>query len=180
MSLLKLMTLVPAPESPVWTGCDEDWNLIEDELGTKLPGDYRELIHTYGYGDFCATFSILSPFAGSRGLKQTHVSRETYFRTMLSSYGNAKFCVYPDDGGILYVGGDEYTNSLTWLTKGPADKWPLIDDHMCKNETFAMPLTTFLLEWATGNIKPLLHDKLFDKPPLQRSPLFKPAPIHRL
>lgn len=179
MGLWELLASVPAPATPVWAGDKAEWEEVQEELGTVLPRDYRELIQAYGCGGFCCTFAILSPFGGRRGLISTHKAREAFFRTMLSTYGDPTFRVYPEEGGILYVGGDEYTNSLTWLTTGTPDRWPLVlfDDHMREYEMFEMPLTTFLIKWVKGDIEPLVHHGLFDKPPLERTPLFKPVPV---
>jgi hypothetical protein len=179
MSLTQLLKIIPAPESPVCTGVGQDWEATEDDLGTRLPADYRNLIRVYGYGGFCGTIGIVSPFGGKTGLKSEHESQSRFFRNMLASYGDSKFSVYPDEGGILYVGGDEFTNSLTWLTQGPPDEWPLIwfDDHMYEHERFDMRITEFLYEWAWGRITPKVHAGLFKKPPLERGALFRPAPV---
>jgi len=178
MATSDLFQVIPLPDSPVWTGAGQEWETVERELGTALPEDYCELIAFYGSGGFCGTFSIASSFGGKRGLKSKHDMRTEFFRGMLSSYGDSRISVYPDKGGILYFGGDEYTNSLTWLTEGEPDEWPLVwfDDHMSQYEVFNMGIVEFLLEWTSGRVTPKVHKGLFDKPPLERRPLFRPSP----
>lgn len=180
MSLSELVKLVPPPKEPIWNGEGEDLAAVERELGTRLPSDYLDLIRVYGSGTFCNTLDIFSPF-GPKRLKLQHDSRREFYCGMLSGFParlpKPKFPVYPEEGGILVVGGDEFSTHFCWLTRGLPDSWPLIwfDDYMVEYEIFDLALSEFLTEWVSGRIEPKVHVGRFPVPPLQRVPLFAPA-----
>ena len=60
-SLARLVELIPPTATPV----SKDWDAVEGRLGTPLPQDYRDLVDTYGGGQFDAHISLLEP--GSPG-----------------------------------------------------------------------------------------------------------------
>ena len=48
--LSRLHALVPPPANPFYSS--GDWSLVEQELGLRLPDDYKQLIESYGQGMF--------------------------------------------------------------------------------------------------------------------------------
>ncbi|MDR2438238.1 MAG: SMI1/KNR4 family protein [Planctomycetaceae bacterium] len=48
MSLLKLLQLAPPPINPIYTGSEKDFLQIENQIGSRLPSDYKEYIQHYG------------------------------------------------------------------------------------------------------------------------------------
>ncbi|MFJ8695111.1 SMI1/KNR4 family protein [Streptomyces roseolilacinus] len=53
----RLTALIP----PAGPRCRRDWPSVERALGTPLPGDYKELVETYGGGVFDETIWLLDP-----------------------------------------------------------------------------------------------------------------------
>ncbi|MGW1467206.1 SMI1/KNR4 family protein [Streptomyces sp. NPDC002308] len=53
----RLTALVDPPAPPRTV----DWAAVEEELGTPLPADYRQLVETYGGGVFDETVWLLDP-----------------------------------------------------------------------------------------------------------------------
>jgi hypothetical protein len=56
-SVERLTQLVPPASEP----SRKDWSLVESEIGTALPCDYKELIDRYGGGLFDNCFWLLEP-----------------------------------------------------------------------------------------------------------------------
>ncbi|MFE9722690.1 SMI1/KNR4 family protein [Streptomyces sp. NPDC005794] len=59
-TLTALTNVCPPPASPPST---PDWSQVETELGTRLPEDYKQLMATYGPGEFCNFLSLYYPRA---------------------------------------------------------------------------------------------------------------------
>ncbi|MFF4287479.1 SMI1/KNR4 family protein [Streptomyces sp. NPDC001633] len=56
-SLEELAHLIPPPAQPR----DKDWDSAEQALGSQLPSDYKELIHTYGGSNWDDYLYVLEP-----------------------------------------------------------------------------------------------------------------------
>ena len=61
-SLQHLLKLVPPPTNPVAPGSPEGWKLVEDEMGTPLPQDFKDYTQAYGAGQWGDFFGIMNPF----------------------------------------------------------------------------------------------------------------------
>lgn len=60
----RLVRLVAPPTEPV--DASGDWAAVQDEIGGRLPADYRRLVETYGWGEFCDFLYLRTPFGTSR------------------------------------------------------------------------------------------------------------------
>src|SRR5262245_34542462 len=49
-SLDKLIASIPPPQRP--SGVSGSWDVVEHDLGLKLPDDYKRFVSTYGTGGF--------------------------------------------------------------------------------------------------------------------------------
>ncbi|MET3988049.1 SMI1/KNR4 family protein [Streptomyces sp. PvR034] len=56
-AITHLARAIPPPEAPR----THDWARVEDELGTVLPGDYKQLLGLYGGGLFDKAIWLLEP-----------------------------------------------------------------------------------------------------------------------
>ncbi|MDT0267681.1 SMI1/KNR4 family protein [Streptomyces sp. DSM 44915] len=54
----ELLRLVPPPEG---VGVRVDWQALEEELGSRLPSDYKWLVERYGPGSFDNFLHVLQP-----------------------------------------------------------------------------------------------------------------------
>ncbi|WP_371588536.1 SMI1/KNR4 family protein [Streptomyces virginiae] len=59
-----LARLVTPPTAPV--EARGDWTEAETALGVRLPDDYKWLVATYGWGEFCDLLHLHTPFGANR------------------------------------------------------------------------------------------------------------------
>lgn len=103
-----------------------DWDEIEDELGTKLPWDYRLLIDTYGPGTFLGTFQIFGPRAKTTAFNLLSAYkdwRSCELEVQRVSRGASGFIVFPDENGLLLWGNSIDGIPLCWDCRGGPDEW---------------------------------------------------------
>ena len=69
MSLSELKKLInpPAIVSNIWTAAS--WKVVEEELGTELPEDYKGFIEMFGLGKVNEFLTILVPHVSSKYVK---------------------------------------------------------------------------------------------------------------
>lgn len=157
MSLDRLRTLVPPPESPLESGDDSAWGAVEEELGTALPGDYKQLVRVYGTGMFDGFLYLFNPFS-----QDPHGNLVEEGRAVLSAYTTSRSSSpdrlpmppYPEPGGLLPVGRTENGDELYWVTDGTPDTWPvcLLSSRASDQETHRTTVTGFLADWFAGDL----------------------------
>jgi|GEM_PF-6239186 len=178
MSVQELIKLLPPPEKPVDVpASSEAWEQIEQDLGTKLPRDYKLIIETYGTGVFGKFLWIYSPFTPNKYLNL--LRKQKFFIKLLEDLRNPpeefkiplpkiteikdrKFkddeiesrTIFPAKGGLLPVGATDYGDELFWETSGKLDEWTLTLWNIRDNtkDVFEMTLSKLLVELAKGNI----------------------------
>ncbi|WP_327137422.1 hypothetical protein OG585_27510 [Streptomyces sp. NBC_01340] len=87
-----------------------DWPAIEADLGTRLPGDYKEIVDLFGAGSFDEYFHLAVPGGPGSGRNPW----KPYVPDLASS-------------GLLPWGWSEYEVGLMWWT-GPTDpdEWTVV------------------------------------------------------
>ncbi|MGW4699080.1 SMI1/KNR4 family protein [Streptomyces sp. NPDC004285] len=147
----RLVELVLPPAEPV--DARGDWTAAEKTIGTRLPGDYKRLVETYGWGEFCDFLYLRTPFGTSEynGIEWQSArltgpperDRERY-----------PFPVHPDPGGLLVWGTTMDADRLCWLTRGAPDDWPVV---VWSNEgwyeTHPMGAAAFIEGWAGSHVR---------------------------
>ncbi|MBD0694054.1 SMI1/KNR4 family protein [Streptomyces sp. CBMA123] len=145
-----LTRLVAPPATPM--DASGDWTVPESALGVRLPEDYKWLVHTYGWGEFCDFLYLRTPFGASqyngvewqsgRPSGAPERDRERY-----------PYPLHPSPGGLLVWGTTMDADRLCWLTVGDPRDWPVVVwSRDGQYETFAMGVTTFLEGWAGGHV----------------------------
>src|SRR5262245_20096564 len=109
--LQRLVTMVPPPKEPYEAGDAEGFARVESDLGLKLPGDYKNFIHTYGTGQWQEFWYVLNPFSAneygnlvtqSQNRRPTKWSALDAERTIRDGQGHRyPHPIYPEPGGIL-------------------------------------------------------------------------------
>ncbi|BBC34895.1 hypothetical protein SGFS_061890 [Streptomyces graminofaciens] len=171
----RLVRLVAPPAVAV--EAHGDWDAVESSLGVRLPGDYRRMVETYGWGEFCDFLYLRTPFGTSahNGLawqagRETGVpewDRERY-----------PYPLRPAPGALLLWGRTMDADRLCWLTEGEPEEWPVVVwSRDGWYETHATGAAGFVGGWAGATLtSPLLVDMEPDLAPWFNA--FRPR-LHR-
>ena len=128
--LTRLTRLVPPPAAPV--DAAGDWSVPEAALGVRLPEDYRQLVETYGWGEFCDYLYLRTPFG-------------------YSPHNRVAWQRGPLGRDLLVWGATMDADRLCWLTDGEPRNWPVaVWGQDGGYETFTTGATGFLADWTAG------------------------------
>ncbi|THA76486.1 SMI1/KNR4 family protein [Streptomyces sp. A0642] len=104
------------------------WSAVEARLGTALPGDYKDLVERFGYGDFDDYLGLLIP-DGPPGSLDLVSFNEFWARAAEEDGGQwwEPYGLHPSPGGLLQWASTEQRTSFYWLTEGAdPDRWPIL------------------------------------------------------
>jgi hypothetical protein len=154
-ALARLTQLLPPSDMP-----SRDWGAVEQQLGTPLPDDYKELVDTYGGGVFDESVWLLEP--GCPRPRYDLIAMDAECRESLQllwDRGEPRPAVleqegvrlipwaYEDEGGeVLYLLATPSSSPETWpvlINEGRGPEW----------ERHPGPCTSFLLSLLTGEIE---------------------------
>ncbi|MFI1921329.1 MULTISPECIES: SMI1/KNR4 family protein [unclassified Streptomyces] len=152
----RLVRLVAPPAEPV--DASGDWAAVQDEIGGRLPADYRRLVETYGWGEFCDFLYLRTPFGTSR-----HNGIERQVADLSSPAPSVRECgchphsSHPAPGAgpaeLLIWGTTMDADRLCWLTGGAPDEWPVVVwSSEGRHETHQMGAAHFLAGWVGGHV----------------------------
>ncbi|MEU4034345.1 SMI1/KNR4 family protein [Streptomyces collinus] len=138
-----------------WNARDvaQPWAEIETELGTELPGDYKELCQAFGAGEFSQEVSVLCA-------DETRVGDLLIcWRGLLESDDDADGPWVPyrihepgTTGGLIPWGTTRSADRFFWqVTDGPVDAWPVLAVQVDTMEwnRYEMTATQFLYRFLT-------------------------------
>jgi hypothetical protein len=125
-----LIRLVTPPAEPV--DADGEWRSVWSSLGTELPHDYQDLVRTYGLGSFDDVV-LWTPFT-----TRSWANLVVQARDFIDDYGPARehdplafpYPIYPEPGGLLPWASTGDGDSLSWLTIGVPDDWPVVESNI--------------------------------------------------
>ncbi|MFJ3928228.1 SMI1/KNR4 family protein [Streptomyces sp. NPDC090022] len=146
-----LARLVPPPAEPV--DARGDWAVVEQELGVRLPEDYKALVERYGWGEFCDFVYLHTPFGNSpyNGLKWQSGSLAEPLRW--DGRKRYPYPLHPAPGGALIWGTTMDADRLCWLTAGDPEHWPVVMwSRDGEYETFPMGAAEFIEGWTGGHV----------------------------
>ncbi|MFK3733886.1 SMI1/KNR4 family protein [Streptomyces sp. NPDC088090] len=146
----RLVELVVPPAAPV--DAHGDWTAAETAIGTRLPGDYKRLVETYGWGEFCDFLSLRTPFGTSEhnGLawRSAHLTGSPE-----RDPGRSPRPPHPAPGGLLVWGTTANADRPCWLTGGSPDDWPVVVwGNEGRYETHPLSTAAFIEGWAAGRV----------------------------
>lgn len=159
-----LVRTVKPPAQPVYNDGPVSWDEIESAIGFALPNDYKQLIHTYGYGQFGA-----DPYGNYLGFynpfRYTSVEAFVARLSRLSNIVNANKEKFPDEyppfeffpkGPVVMLGFTDDAGNVSWFRETGKDGGGSIvttDADFSPNfGYYRKTLTRFLYEWVTGQI----------------------------
>jgi len=153
MTIETLMGVIPPPREPgfIFTG---PWEPIEEELGTALPPDYKDLARIYGAGYYMEFFHVKMPRTPN-----PYACLETEVREICATcFDRAELAypLWPDRGGLVPFGATDNGDFLFWLPRGAPEDWGIVvwDRGLQKFEVFDCDITSFIAGLATGEIIP--------------------------
>ena len=137
----------------------EEWNKVQQDHGVVFPGDYIEFIDNYGTGSIDDFLWIYSPWCQNENLNfftSGKMAGTAYRVSHEESPEDFPFAVYPEEGGLLPLGGTDNGDDLYWLTVGAnPEKWKLII-YMDRSEDYLeydLTMTDFLAGLFSGEVK---------------------------
>ncbi|MEU2264577.1 SMI1/KNR4 family protein [Streptomyces sp. NPDC019645] len=147
---LELERLVTPPAVPI--DGDGSWTAVETALETRLPDDYKRLVETYGWGEFCDYLNLRTPFGTSEhnGVKWQSGTLSGVPERDRVRY---PYPLHPASGGLLVWGTSIDADRLCWLTEGTPENWPVVvwssEDWY---ETHPMGAAGFVEAWIGGRV----------------------------
>ncbi|WP_030556731.1 MULTISPECIES: Lsr2 family DNA-binding protein [Streptomyces] len=163
-------TVPPAP----------DWSRIEAALGMNLPQDYKQLVTTYGPGQFCDFISLYQPHAPSEWADLTG-PMPARLRTQIEEVRQTARHPWalphpPEDLFAMGVTGNG--DYLFWVTQpaGTPDEWTV-----AVNEALRAPWYIYdgsLTEFLVATLSGTTHIPMFPKDLLEHGATFTPSALH--
>jgi hypothetical protein len=130
-NLRSITGLMPPPAKPI--GLERPWAVVEHELGTSLPSDYKEFIDTYGSGTCCEFIEVWNFRHASffpRPIPEVlwgEKSVTSWYETVRSLGKHAwPYTMYPTSGGLLPFAVYAEIHHFNWRTVGVPDKWDIV------------------------------------------------------
>lgn len=168
----RLVQLVPPPTAPVHA--HGSWTAVETALGTRLPGDYKQVVETYGWGEFCDYLYLHTPFGTSeRNSIAWQPARHPTGSPEPDPTRNRErypYPLHPAPGGLLVWGTTMDADRLCWLTEGSPEDWPVVIwSRDGRYETHPMGAAAFIEGRAGGRVTSRL---LMDMEPPDLAPWF--------
>jgi hypothetical protein len=176
MSLQILTHVMPPPVDPEETGSTNEWQSVEETIGTRLPSDYKQYINTYGSGSIGDFLWPYNPFSRTEALNlmQRNESDLGALREIreLAGEDEVPYPLYPEPEGLLSWGISDNGDVLYWLTQGDPDDWHVIINESRGPwfERFEESATSFLANLITGDIV----SEILGRSNLQGTILFRP------
>lgn len=139
----------PLPSAP-------DWSRVETDLGMRLPQDYRQLMATYGPGEFCNFLSLYYPHAPRAGADLTGPMPARLRQQIVEVRHNARQSwplPHPPEQ-LFAMGVTGNGDHLFWVTQpsNKPDGWDVAVNQALRAPcyTFTGTLTEFLLAVVGG------------------------------
>lgn len=155
MSLSKLYEISPPPDHPV--DADGDWEVIEKQVGMKLPDDYRRIIEKYGRGSFGDFLNLIHPFLDPHNfllrLETRFLQHERKLHVEFPD--EFPFPVYPDPRGLFPWAGTDNGDTLYWLTDGEPERWQVVvwESRGPEHVVYPFGAAEFLQRWLSGTLE---------------------------
>ena len=123
-ALEEICHLIPPPIRPNNAG--HDWKYVENQLGLRLPSDYKDFVSLYGKGVFGRDqLWVFHPLSWSN-IRDSWADRASIFRDWADAGVEVPYPVFPDFEGLLPCVTLSDVNSFCWLTRGSPDNWPIV------------------------------------------------------
>jgi len=148
MPLQQLINVCAPPARPYNVPSAAQWSALEASIGGRtFPSDYRAFLDRFGSGCFGSDedggffdlIFLLSPAPLPAEHGQNAVPLMTDLTGTLDAIRSkwperVPYPVWPEPGGLLYVGGSTTQDGIYWKTTGEPEAWTCaIGDYACDN-----------------------------------------------
>ncbi|ARU54294.1 hypothetical protein OLMES_0187 [Oleiphilus messinensis] len=151
-----LKHILNPPLDPLET--DTDWDPVENQLGIKLPQDYKDFITSYGTGSVDSFLWIFNPFSKNQNInlfKCLETYREVFEYLDKNTSEIAIFSLFPAARGLLPFAATDNGDVLFWLVDGDPENWSIVinDARQDEYEKFDVSLVAFLTDILSNKLK---------------------------
>ena len=158
MTLQELQTILHFNMEPVERPTDEQLARAEEELGLKLPDDYKEFIKYYGRGNVARFIHLHGPssqFMSADLVAMAKIDREGYKSGRYISPDDFPYARYPETDGLLPWAYTINNDMLYWLTKGECNSWSVVVYERSSSvfQIFNVGMVAFIGQLILGKIK---------------------------
>lgn len=154
--MANIFSVLSPPVKRSEVGDRAPWPEIEQQLGTRLPSDYKNFIDRFGSGTIGRFVWIFSPYTNNEhvNLERQLVSQRDVLANLAEGGEDIPFDYFPGEGGLFPFGATDNGDVLYWRTKGAPDDWTVIVNEARgpKWESFELPMTEFLTQILTRQI----------------------------
>ena len=178
MSLVALEKIMKRPSVAQDAPRPDRWEIVEEQLGTRLPDDYKRFLEAFGISTINGFLVVLAPLSSSQHvdlLKCGRIELEAYETSKREFPKYYRDEVYPTPCGILPFAITENGEVLYWRTVGNPEQWTVTvyESRGPKKFDFNGGVTEFLVAVLTGEIECDVLPRGFLKVP----PVFKPIKL---
>ncbi|MGW0086118.1 SMI1/KNR4 family protein [Streptomyces sp. NPDC003393] len=144
-----------------------DWEGVVEQVGSRLPSDYRELIENFGGGSFDRHIWIYAPRCDGRpyDLVTGVAEREGALRILWDAGEDVPSWLDAHRDRLIVwaaTGDGEYIYWWAAHEEEDADKWPIaVQDLDGDWEVFDMSCSEFLTAWVRGQLQTELISTTF-------------------
>jgi hypothetical protein len=128
--LQALTRILPAPERPVDTPGDDDWQQAEGAVGRPLPPDFKAFVSRYGSGQIDGFLHVLNPIASREPVRLVPAVERlaSGFRELRAAVASeVPYPIHPESAGLLPWAFSDNGDVFFWATDAadPAD-WSIV------------------------------------------------------
>jgi len=153
------MAILKAPAEPQEiSGTANAWDIIESQLGSPLPKDYKDFVNAFGTGSINGFIVVLNPFSSNKFanlLERGQLELEAYatLKTEFPQYYTHD--VYPASDGLLPFAITDNGDVFYWQTLRAPEYWRVIAYEARGPEYYIFngPMTDFISALLTQSIE---------------------------
>jgi hypothetical protein len=176
MSLIELTAILNRPLTPHETKDASAWAAIEEQVGTKLPQDYKDFIQTFGSGAIDSFLYVFNPFSPNKNINLIEGGRaelEAYSISKKKFPQYYRHEAYPSEGGILPFAATDNGEIIYWKTARVPERWTVIAYEARGPKYYEFEGST--TEFLTGVLKRTIRCDVFPDDFPSEYPVFKPT-----
>ncbi len=133
----------------------EDWQEVEQYVGSALPADFKAFLDAYGSGAICDELTVFHPRGSSPLLERMRATHRVFAERRESALGagdteDIPYPFHPEPGGLISWGCDPSGDEHFFLPCDPdPDRWKVVTMvHEVGCETFDGPFAAFALDFV--------------------------------